>query len=109
METVEKPAEHARKAVDVASEKQASDIHLLDTTRVCDFADFFVIMSAESRRQMETVAHDVEKALTGSPIFKAVGGFASVCEITVKGSEGVSKSVKGIKDRAKGLLKKLKE
>lgn len=61
-----KIADLARKAVDVASEKQASDIHLLDISKVCAFADFFVIMNADSRRQMETVASEMEKALVTS-------------------------------------------
>ena len=33
---------HARLAVDVASDGQASDIVMLDITGVSDFADFFV-------------------------------------------------------------------
>ena len=58
----------ARGVVEVASEKQASDIHLLDMTAVCSFTDFFVIMSANSRRHIVTVAVEVEKALSQSGV-----------------------------------------
>lgn len=52
--------DYARKAVDVASEKQATDILLLDIRKVTTFADFFVIMTAESRRQMDALSEDME-------------------------------------------------
>ena len=55
--------EQARKAVDVASEKQATDILLLDLRKVSTFADFFVIMTAESRRQMDALSQDMEGEL----------------------------------------------
>ncbi|MFH1140314.1 MAG: ribosome silencing factor [Chloroflexota bacterium] len=58
--------EQARKAVDVASEKQATDILLLDIRKVTTFADFFVIMTAESRRQMDVLSQDMEQVLKGS-------------------------------------------
>ncbi len=54
----------ARIAVDAASEKQASDILLLDVRLLCGFADYFVICSAESERQMNAVADEIEKALS---------------------------------------------
>lgn len=54
----------ARMAVDAASEKQASDILLLDVRLLCGFADYFVICSAESERQMNAVADEIEKALS---------------------------------------------
>lgn len=53
--------------------------------------------------------HDADKALANSPLFKAVGGFASVCELTTRGAEGVTRSVEGVKEGARGLLKKLRE
>jgi len=55
--------EYARKAVDVASEKQATDILLLDIRQVTTFADYFLIMTAESRRQMEALSEDMEQVL----------------------------------------------
>jgi len=57
------PAEYARLAVEVASEKQASEIVLLDIRGVCDFADYFVILSAASSRQLDSLVFDLEEAL----------------------------------------------
>lgn len=61
--TAPHPVEYARLAVDVASDKQASDIVMLDIRGVSDFADYFVVLTAESSRQMEAVALDIEKAI----------------------------------------------
>ena len=58
-------AEHARLAVDLASEKLASDVVLLDLRGVSDFADYFVILTTESSRQMNSLADDLEQALKG--------------------------------------------
>jgi len=46
-------------AVAAASDKQASDIVLLDARRVCSFADYFVICSADSARQIKTVYDEI--------------------------------------------------
>ena len=61
--TIPQPVEFARQAVDIASDKQASDIVMLDLRGVCDFADYFVILSAESDRQLEGLAVEIEKPL----------------------------------------------
>ncbi len=53
----------ARQAVEIASDKQASDILLLDVRKVCSFADFFVICSGESERQIKTIYGEVEHVL----------------------------------------------
>ncbi|MBN1188563.1 MAG: ribosome silencing factor [Dehalococcoidales bacterium] len=45
----------ARRIVDIASDKQAVDIVLLDTQEVCSFADYFVICSGESTRQLKAI------------------------------------------------------
>jgi ribosome-associated protein len=55
--------ELARKAVEVCSEKQAKDILLLDTHEVCSFADYFVICTGDSDRQMRAIFDDVEHSL----------------------------------------------
>ncbi len=55
--------ELARLAVDTASEKQASDIVLLDVREVCSFADYFVICNGESRRQLATIHDEILKTL----------------------------------------------
>ncbi len=53
----------ARKAVEAASDKQAIDIVLLDAQGVCSFADFFVICSGESERQVKAIYEEVEQVL----------------------------------------------
>ena len=55
--------EVARKAVEAASDKQAADIVLLDTQGICSFADYFVICSGESERQIKAIYDEVEHAL----------------------------------------------
>lgn len=57
------PLEYAHLAVDTASDKLASDIVMLDLQEVSDFADYFVIMTAESSRQMDALSQDLEHAL----------------------------------------------
>jgi len=56
-------AEIAHKAVEAASEKQAVDILMLDIRKVCGFADYFVICTAEWGRQAVAVRDEVEKVL----------------------------------------------
>ena len=53
----------ARKAVDVASDRQASDIVMLDIRKVSDFADFFVILTAEAARHINDLTEEIEHAL----------------------------------------------
>jgi len=53
----------ARKAVEAASDKQASDIVLLDTQGVCSFADYFVICSGDSDRQIQAIYDEVGHVL----------------------------------------------
>jgi ribosome-associated protein len=55
--------ELARRAVDVASDKQASNIVLLDVREVCSFADYFIICSGESARQISSISDEIEKTL----------------------------------------------
>lgn len=59
------PAEYARLAVEVADDHMASDISMLDVRKVCEFADFFVLMTAESTRQVNTLVEEIEKTLEG--------------------------------------------
>ena len=54
--------------VDVASEKLAEDILMLDLRQVASFADYFVIMSADSSRQIEALEEDISKALKESQV-----------------------------------------
>ena len=55
--------EIARKAVEAATEKQASDIVLLDVSKVCSFADYFVICSGDSDRQLAAICDEIEHTL----------------------------------------------
>ncbi len=55
--------EIARKAVEAASNKQANDIVLLDVREICGFADYFVICSGESDRQVEAILDEIEHTL----------------------------------------------
>ena len=60
--------EIARKVVEAASSKQATDIVLLDIRGVCSFADYFVICSGESERQIKTITEEIEHILKNSGI-----------------------------------------
>jgi len=60
--------EVARKAVEAASAKQAIDIVLLDTKGVCSFADYFVICSGESERQIKTIYEEIGHILKAAGI-----------------------------------------
>ena len=60
------PVEHARMAVDVASDGQATDIVMLDITGVSDFTDYFVILTAESARQLKSLSEQIEHTLKGT-------------------------------------------
>jgi len=55
--------EVAHRAVEAASDKQAIDIALLDARGVCSFADYFVICSGETGRQIRTIYDEVGQAL----------------------------------------------
>lgn len=55
--------ELAHKAVEAASDKLATDIVLLDVRGICSFADYFVICSGESSRQLKTIYQEVEHAM----------------------------------------------
>ena len=52
----------------MASDKQASDIVLLDTRQVCSFADYFVICNGESERQIEAIHKAIDEASRGGGI-----------------------------------------
>ena len=47
----------------MVSDKQASDIVLMDTRKVCSFADYFVICSGESERQIQAIYEEVEHVM----------------------------------------------
>jgi ribosome-associated protein len=53
----------AQKIIDVLSDKQAEDILLLDIRDVASFADYFVIASAGSERQIAAILDAVDEAI----------------------------------------------
>jgi ribosome-associated protein len=55
--------EIARKIVDAAADKQASDIVLLDMRQACSFADYFVILNGESERQLDAIQNAIEEVV----------------------------------------------
>ena len=58
----------ARRIVDLASDKQASDILLLDIRGVSLIADYFVICTAGSERQTSAILKDLREQLDESPM-----------------------------------------
>jgi ribosome-associated protein len=53
----------ARRIVDLASDKKASDIVLLEVREMTTLADYFVICSAQSERQLGAVADGIVEGL----------------------------------------------
>lgn len=49
--------------MEAASEKQANDIVMLDVRGLCSFADYFVICSGESNRQIEAIWQGIDEVL----------------------------------------------
>ncbi|MFC1967688.1 ribosome silencing factor [Chloroflexota bacterium] len=49
--------------MDAAGDKQASDIILLDSREVCSFADYFVICSGDTERQIHAIHQEIMHAL----------------------------------------------
>lgn len=57
------PGQLARAAVDIASDKKASDVILLDIRDVTTIADYFVICNGSNRRQIQAIADAIEEQL----------------------------------------------
>ena len=51
--------EIARRAVELASDKQAEDVILLDTRKAASYTDYIVICSAESDRQLDAIHREI--------------------------------------------------
>ncbi|MQF83098.1 ribosome silencing factor [SAR202 cluster bacterium AD-802-E10_MRT_200m] len=58
-----KPLAIAHKAVELATEKQASDVVLLDISGMTAIADYFVICTAHSSRQLNALLEDIATGL----------------------------------------------
>src|SRR5690242_20798751 len=57
------PAQLARAAADIASDKKASDVLVLDIREVTTIADYFVICSGSNPRQLQAIAEALEENL----------------------------------------------
>jgi ribosome-associated protein len=57
------PDEIARLVTEVASDKQALDIVVLDVRNTCSFADYFVVCSGDSERQLNAIWDDILETL----------------------------------------------
>ncbi len=57
------PGQLAKAAVDIASDKKASDVILLDIRDVTTFADYFVICSGNNPRQIQAIADAIDEQL----------------------------------------------
>jgi len=58
---------YANIAVELASKKQASNIVLLDISKISTFADMFIILTVGSIPQMKTIIEEIRKT------FKEIG------------------------------------
>ena len=57
------PLDLARRTVDILADRKAVDVVLLDIRPVASFADYFVICSGTSERQMQALTDAVVEAL----------------------------------------------
>ncbi len=55
--------EIARLATELASEKQATDITMLDVRALCSFTDYFVICTGDTKRHIEAIWQGIDKVL----------------------------------------------
>jgi ribosome-associated protein len=55
--------EALRIAVNAADDKKANDLVILDVSKVTSFANYFLLCSGDSSRQMQAIADEVEKQL----------------------------------------------
>lgn len=62
------PLEVARRAVDAAEDKKAADIVLLDLAGITTLADYFIICSGGSERQIQAIADGVVDALRAEEV-----------------------------------------
>jgi ribosome-associated protein len=54
----------ARRAVELAEDKQASDIVMLDLRKLNTIADYFVICSGESDRQLKAILEAIDEGMS---------------------------------------------
>ena len=66
------PLDLARRIVELAEDKKAADIVLLDLTPLTTIADYFVIASGGSERQLDAIADGIISALRDEKV-KPIG------------------------------------
>ncbi len=59
----EKIEEGIEAALEASSDIQAENIRLLDVSEQCEFADYFVVLTVQSPRQMRAVVDEIESKL----------------------------------------------
>jgi|TARA_B100000678_G_scaffold151924_1_gene126858 ribosome-associated protein len=62
------PSEVAQLIVEVASEKLAADIVMLDLRGLASFTDYFVVMSADSSRLIQALEEDIATTMKQSKL-----------------------------------------
>jgi ribosome-associated protein len=55
-------------AVNAADDKKAHDLVALDISQIASFADYFLLCTGDSSRQMQAIADEVEKRLKADGI-----------------------------------------
>ena len=60
--------EALRIAVNAADDKKANDLVILDISKITSFANYFLLCTGDSSRQMQAIADEVEKQLKASGI-----------------------------------------
>ena len=55
-------------AINAADDKKAHDLVALDISEIASFADYFLLCTGDSSRQMQAIADEVEKRLKASGI-----------------------------------------
>ena len=57
------PTVLAHRIADIASDRKATDVHLLDIHQLTTFADYFVIMSGTSTVQIRALVRNIDETL----------------------------------------------
>jgi ribosome-associated protein len=55
-------------ATELASEKQARDIAMLDVRALCSFADYFVICTGDTKRHIEAIWQGIDEVLRAKDV-----------------------------------------
>ena len=79
------PLEQAQRIADLAQEKLASDITILDMRPVCSYTDYFVICTGQNPRQTKAIYDEVHDRLKGDErlVPRSVNGVAEARWILV--------------------------